>query len=56
MLADFSTYKTDQRVACILVNNTQQLRVQLEKVYENMARERLVFHFSYLINFLMTIV
>ncbi|CAH8641317.1 unnamed protein product [Schistosoma haematobium] len=41
VLADFSTYKTDQRVACILVNNTQQLRVQLEKVYENMARESL---------------
>ncbi|XP_018653639.1 putative unc-13 (munc13) [Schistosoma mansoni] len=41
VLADFPTYKTDQRVACILVNNTQQLRVQLEKVYENMARESL---------------
>ncbi|CAH8866273.1 unnamed protein product [Trichobilharzia szidati] len=41
VLADFPMYKSDQRVACILVNNTQQLRVQLEKVYENMARESL---------------
>ncbi|TNN15312.1 Protein unc-13A isoform 1 [Schistosoma japonicum] len=41
VLADFPAYKSDQRVSCILVNNTQQLRVQLEKVYENMARESL---------------
>ncbi|GAA47160.1 isocitrate dehydrogenase (NAD+) [Clonorchis sinensis] len=41
VLVDFPSYKSDQRVACILVNNTQQLRVQLEKVYENMARESL---------------
>ncbi|VDP78923.1 unnamed protein product [Echinostoma caproni] len=41
VLADFPTYQTDGRVACILVTNTQQLRVQLEKVYETMARESL---------------
>ncbi|KAF6778879.1 hypothetical protein AHF37_01824 [Paragonimus kellicotti] len=41
VLADFPSYKSDSRVACILVNNTQQLRVQLEKVYETMARESL---------------
>ncbi|CAL8081108.1 unnamed protein product [Calicophoron daubneyi] len=41
VLADFPSYKSDGRVACILVNNTQQLRVQLEKVYEQMAHESL---------------
>lgn len=34
--ADFPSLKTDIRIACILINNTQQLRVQLEKVYEAM--------------------
>ncbi len=33
---DFKKFKTDTRIACILINNTQQLRVQLEKVYEAM--------------------
>ncbi|TPP59265.1 hypothetical protein FGIG_00677 [Fasciola gigantica] len=41
VLADFPSYQNDGRVACILVNNTQQLRVQLEKVYETMARDSL---------------
>ncbi|CAH8657259.1 unnamed protein product [Dicrocoelium dendriticum] len=41
VVADFPSHKSDVRVACILVNNTQQLRVQLEKVYEAMARESL---------------
>ncbi|VDO08798.1 unnamed protein product [Rodentolepis nana] len=33
---DFAQFKSDTRIACILINNTQQLRVQLEKVYEAM--------------------
>uniref|UniRef100_A0A0V0J947 Protein unc-13 homolog B n=1 Tax=Schistocephalus solidus TaxID=70667 RepID=A0A0V0J947_SCHSO len=34
--ADFPRFKSDMRTACILINNTQQLRVQLEKLYEAM--------------------
>lgn len=37
---DFAQFKSDNRIACILINNTQQLRVQLEKVYEAMEGEK----------------
>lgn len=36
---DFAQFKSDARIASILINNTQQLRVQLEKVYEAMEGE-----------------
>ncbi|EJD74247.1 phorbol ester/diacylglycerol-binding protein unc-13, variant [Loa loa] len=34
---DFSKFVNDEKLACILMNNVQQLRVQLEKIYENMG-------------------
>uniref|UniRef100_A0A915DDD4 Uncharacterized protein n=1 Tax=Ditylenchus dipsaci TaxID=166011 RepID=A0A915DDD4_9BILA len=34
---DFSKFATSEKLACILLNNVQQLRVQLEKIYENMG-------------------
>uniref|UniRef100_A0A5K3FCS6 MHD1 domain-containing protein n=1 Tax=Mesocestoides corti TaxID=53468 RepID=A0A5K3FCS6_MESCO len=41
---DFPHFKNDTRIACILINNTQQLRVQLEKVYEAMEGEDFNLH------------
>nr|CDS24737.1 unc 13 munc13 [Echinococcus granulosus] len=41
---DFAQFKSDARTACILINNTQQLRVQLEKVYEAMEGEDFNLH------------
>ncbi|VDN85510.1 unnamed protein product [Brugia pahangi] len=34
---DFNKFVSDEKLACILMNNVQQLRVQLEKIYENMG-------------------
>ncbi|CAG9530531.1 unnamed protein product [Cercopithifilaria johnstoni] len=38
---DFSKFVNDEKLACILMNNVQQLRVQLEKIYENMGGQDL---------------
>jgi len=38
---DFKSYCKDEERACILMNNVQQSRVQLEKMYEMMGGEDL---------------
>jgi protein unc-13 len=38
---DFPKYSADEKVGCILMNNVQQLRTNLEKIYKNMGGENL---------------
>ena len=37
---EFHKYVNEERKACVLMNNIQQLRIQLEKLFESMGGEK----------------
>ncbi|ULU11627.1 hypothetical protein L3Y34_015208 [Caenorhabditis briggsae] len=49
---DFPKFAHDEKLACILMNNVQQLRVQLEKIYETMGGTELDEHIGHVLTIL----
>uniref|UniRef100_A0A1I7UKH6 Protein kinase C n=1 Tax=Caenorhabditis tropicalis TaxID=1561998 RepID=A0A1I7UKH6_9PELO len=49
---DFPKFAHDEKLACILMNNVQQLRVQLEKIYETMGGSELDEHIGQVLTIL----
>lgn len=41
---EFPKYVEQDKKACILMNNIQQLRIQLEKLFESMGGEKVTFY------------
>merc|ERR1719411_785123 len=42
LTADFPNHLRDERMACVLMNNIQQTRIQLEKTYQSMGGSNLL--------------